>query len=54
MDGGWLVGAKIKDHQRLMKDRKGENYEYEVRFSLKKLMKNCQNIPQMTHLWYIL
>ena len=39
MGGGWLVGAKIKDQQGLMKDRVGENYEYEVRFRLKKLMK---------------
>ena len=36
MGGGWLVGAKIKDQQGLMKDKVGENYEYEVRFSLKK------------------
>ena len=39
MGGGWLVGAKIKDQQGLMIDRVGENYEYEVRFRLKKLMK---------------
>ena len=36
MGGWWLVGAKIKDRQGSMKDRVGENYEYEVRFRLKK------------------
>ena len=34
-----MVGPKIKDQQELMKDRVRENYEYEVRFRLKKLMK---------------
>ena len=36
MGGGWLVGAKIKDQQGLMKDRVRQNYEYFVRFRLKK------------------
>ena len=31
-----MVDAKIKDQQGLMKDRVGENYEYAVRFILKK------------------
>ena len=44
--GGWLVGAKIKDQQGLMKDRVGENYEYEVRFRLKKLMKKLKMYPK--------
>ena len=39
MGGGLLVGAKIKDQQGLMKDMVGENYEYKVRFRLKKQMK---------------
>ena len=30
-----------------------KNYEYEVRFRLKRIMKQLQNVPQMTHLWYI-
>ena len=34
-----MVGAKIKDQQGLMKDRVRENYEFEVRFRLKELMK---------------
>ena len=36
MVGECLVCAKIKNQQGLMKDKVGENYEYEVRFSLKK------------------
>ena len=42
MGGGGLVGAMIKDQQGLMKDRVRENYEYEVRFRLKKLMKKIK------------
>ena len=38
MGRGWLVGAKIKDQQGLMKDMVRENYEYEVRFRMKKLI----------------
>ena len=39
IDDRWVVSAKIKDQQGLMKDRVRENYEYEVRFRLKKVMK---------------
>ena len=54
MGGGWLVGAKVKDQHGLMKDRVRENYEFEVRFRLKKLMKKIKkNVPQMTHLRHI-
>ena len=53
MGGGWLVGAKIKDQQGLMKDRVREKYEYEVRFRLKKLMKKLQNVPKMPEMRHI-
>ena len=36
IEDGWVVGAKIKDQKGLMKDRVGQNYEYFVRFRLKK------------------
>ena len=36
MGGGWLVGAQIKDQKGLMKDGVRQNYEYFVRFRLKK------------------
>ena len=56
MVGECLVCAKIKDQQGLMKDKVGENYEYEVRFSLKKanekMTKCTTNDPFVVHLYH--
>ena len=56
MVGECLVCAKIKDEQGLMKDKVGENCEYEVRFSLKKanekMTKCTTNASNVVHLYH--